>query len=125
MLNEINPLCIGLWRTRSYSHFIIQRFLEKLFWDLRAGPNFTLGDGTPIQIGGVDQFAPFAALEALAVAPPVSSIEMSHKGLAWGTGVLENKLGNSEMLALATFATVPTPPAPTMDVDAAMSEPSS
>jgi len=83
-------------------------FLQLLFWDLRAGPGFTFADGSPIlDPNGVDQFGQFAALEDLAVDPPVSSTEMAHDSLAWDSGVLEAKLGKARMLALATFSTVP------------------
>lgn len=83
-------------------------FAERLFWDVRSGPNFTLESGAPIvDVNGVDQFPLNAALEDQAVDPPLSPVEMAHAGLTWGSGQLKTKLDPSRILALATFSTVP------------------
>ncbi|MAB78326.1 MAG: hypothetical protein CMJ89_03130 [Planctomycetes bacterium] len=87
-------------------------FAEKLFWNVRAGPDF------PMALPQSNQFLTNAGLEAQAVGPPGSKVEMAHNGLGggdlqWGSqgapGQLENKLNPSKMLALATFSTVPAP----------------
>src|SRR5262249_50067819 len=43
----------------------------------------------------------------LAVAPPLSSTEMGHEGLAWSQGFLQHKLGTSYPLALVAPETIP------------------
>lgn len=75
----------------------------QLFWDMRAGAEFDSGGGTPF-VG----FEDFAALEALAVEPPLSTIEMGHGGLDWGNGFLQHKLGTAQPLAMVDPATIPT-----------------
>lgn len=86
-------------------------FAERLFWDVRAGPNFTFESGAPIllpPVGGVDQFLTFAALEDQSIDPPLSSTEMAHDGLlTWASGDIQAKLGPARPLRLATPATIP------------------
>lgn len=83
-------------------------FAERLFWDVRAGPNFTFESGLPILLGGIDQFANFAALEDQSVDPPASPVEMAHDGvLNWATGQIQAKLGPAAPLHLATPSTIP------------------
>jgi cytochrome c peroxidase len=65
-----------------------------LFWDGRAGPSFV----DPIGGTVVNPFS--AALEAQAIAPPVSSAEMAHIGTDWAQIVA--KVGPLEPLALAS-----------------------
>ncbi|MEZ5966151.1 MAG: cytochrome-c peroxidase [Planctomycetota bacterium] len=74
---------------------------EKLFWNLRAGPDFADANGNPLP-----GFATDAALEALAVEPPLSAVEMGHEGIAW-SGFLQAKLGTSLPLAMVDPATIP------------------
>ena len=83
-------------------------FAERLFWDVRAGPNFTFENGAPITLGGVDQFANFAALEDQSINPPMSDTEMAHQGIAWNVGEIEGKLGTTRPLLLASSASIPT-----------------
>jgi len=82
-------------------------FANQLFWDMRAGPDF------PMSLPEAPLFLSNAALEAQAVGPPLSSVEMAHSGLVWGSqgspGLLEKKLNPARVLALATFSTVPPP----------------
>ena len=54
---------------------------NQLFWDMRAGPQFLDDAGIPFP-----DFLDWAALEALAVGPPVSDVEMGHQGLQWAQG---------------------------------------
>lgn len=53
-------------------------FFNQLFWDMRAGPDFR--DEMGFVVPG---FAADAALEALAVGPPTSSVEMAHDRIYW------------------------------------------
>jgi cytochrome c peroxidase len=88
-------------------------FAERIFWDVRAGPNFTFEGGAQILLGGVDQFPNFAALEDQSVDPPASLVEMAHQGVInWATNQTKNKLDTARVLALATFSTVPSDLAP-------------
>jgi cytochrome c peroxidase len=70
------------------------------FWDQRAGPVFNWG-------GGGVLFPNWSSLENQAIGPPTSSTEMGHQNLAWGTGVIENKLNGEAPLALVVPGTVP------------------
>jgi len=89
-------------------------FANQLFWDMRAGPDF------PMSLPQAPLFLSNAALEAQAVGPPLSSIEMAHSGLVWGPqgspGLLENKLNSAKVLALATSSTIPAPLQPSVSL---------
>ena len=88
-------------------------FFSNVFWNGRAGPSFLEVDGETV-IPGFEQFA---ALEAQAVDPPVSPIEMAHDGLEWKSPTLEleGKIGAAKPLALATPSTIPPDIAPLVD----------
>lgn len=75
---------------------------RRLFWDVRAGPDFPDAFGNPIP-----GFAANAALEALAVGPPVDATEMGHEDHEWTSGFLQNKLNQSYPLALVDPSTIP------------------
>lgn len=73
---------------------------RQLFWDLSAGPVFADVNGTPLP-----NFSADAALEALAVRPPMNVVEMGHVGTSWT--FLSAKLAQSYPLALAVAGTIP------------------
>lgn len=75
---------------------------ERLFWDRRAGPDFDDGFGNPLPL-----FNDWAALEDLAVGPPLSPVEMGHEGLDWSSGFLQNKLNDAFPLAMVDPSTIP------------------
>lgn len=75
---------------------------EELFWDRRAGIEFHDDFGFPIP-----NFLDWAALEDLAVGPPVNEVEMGHEGMTWLSGTLQAKLNNSYPLAMVDITTVP------------------
>jgi len=74
----------------------------QLFWDRRAGPAFDDGAGNVLA-----NFDDWAALEDLAVEPPMSEVEMGHEGHAWATGLLQEKLNGAAPLAMVRPSTVP------------------
>ena len=74
----------------------------RLFWDRRAGPAFD--DDAGNVVSGYDDWA---ALEDLAVDPPVNAVEMGHEGHAWATGMLQDKLNRASPLAMAVPASIP------------------
>jgi cytochrome c peroxidase len=77
---------------------------DRLFWDRRAGPGFSVvNGGIPV----FPNFTDWAALEDLAVEPPMSPVEMGHENISWATGFLQAKIGTSFPLALVNLATVP------------------
>ncbi|MBL8724410.1 MAG: cytochrome-c peroxidase [Planctomycetes bacterium] len=75
---------------------------ERLFWDMRAGPDFDDGFGNQLPL-----FDDWAALEDLAVGPPLSDVEMGHEGLDWSSGFLQSKLNDSFPLAMVDPSTIP------------------
>jgi cytochrome c peroxidase len=75
---------------------------DRLFWDMRAGAEFRDESGQVFP--GFDDWA---ALEALAVEPPISDIEMGHESLQWGNGFLQFKIGTSFPLALVVAGSIP------------------
>ncbi|MBX3463171.1 MAG: hypothetical protein KF830_08365 [Planctomycetes bacterium] len=75
---------------------------RELFWDLRAGPDFLDDFGNQIPNFLVD-----AALEDLAVGPPVNEVEMGHENMSWTSGFLQQKLNTSYPLALVDPSTIP------------------
>jgi cytochrome c peroxidase len=75
---------------------------DRLFWDMRAGPDFV--DELNVTI---PNFTDWAALEDLAVGPPVNEVEMGHEGMKWSSGLLQKKLNTSFPLSLATPGTIP------------------
>ena len=75
---------------------------NRLFWDRRAGPDLKDGAGN-----SVANFEDWAALEDLAVGPPVNEVEMGHEGHAWTSGLLQDKLNRSLPLAMVVPSTVP------------------
>lgn len=77
-------------------------YFSRLFWDMRAGPEFRNESGDIIP-----GFEDFSALEALSIEPPISDIEMAHDNLTWGSGELQAKLGPARPLRLATPDTIP------------------
>lgn len=77
---------------------------NQLFWDMRAGPGFHITNGG---IPVFPNFTDWAALEDLAVGPPMSPVEMGHENIDWATGFLQAKIGASFPLALVDLATVP------------------
>jgi cytochrome c peroxidase len=75
---------------------------ERLFWDMRAGPDFDDGFGTPLP-----NFPDWAALEDLAVGPPVSPVEMGHENIDWTSGFIQAKLNDAFPLAMVDPSTIP------------------
>lgn len=75
---------------------------ERLFWDMRAGPDFEDTAGLTIP-----NFTDWASSEALSVGPVVDDIEMGHEDAEWTTGFIQAKLNESYPLALVDIATVP------------------
>ncbi|MCU0866578.1 MAG: hypothetical protein MUC36_22565 [Planctomycetes bacterium] len=75
---------------------------ERLFWDMRAGPQFHDNAGFVIP-----NFTDWAALEDLAVEPAQSPVEMAHETANWASGFLRNKLNRTVPLALVNPATIP------------------
>ncbi len=88
---------------------IAAAFFAQVLWNQSAGPNFTDAFGNPFLLGGIDQFPAFSGLESQAVGPPVNSVEMSHAGLTWPSGLIQARLGPARPLALATPGTIPAP----------------
>jgi cytochrome c peroxidase len=75
---------------------------DQLFWDLRAGPTFVDELGFVIP-----NFTDWAALEDLAVGPPINGVEMGHQNMLWSSGVLQNKLNTSYPLSMVDPTTIP------------------
>lgn len=75
---------------------------NQLFWDMRAGPDFK-----DELLNTIPNFTDWAALEALAVGPPMSDVEMGHEKASWSLGLLPKKLNNSYPLALVDPTTIP------------------
>lgn len=75
---------------------------NQLFWDMRAGPDFVDDFGFTIP-----NFALNAALEDLAVGPPVNEVEMGHESLTWTSNFLQQKLNQSYPLALVDPSSIP------------------
>lgn len=75
----------------------------RLFWDRRAGPGFHAEASTTALPG----FGSNAALEALAVEPPLSPVEMGHEGLTWSQPRLRQKLAQARPLALVDPSSIP------------------
>lgn len=75
---------------------------ERLFWDSRAGPDFT--DELNVTIPTFDDWA---ALEDLAVEPPLSNVEMGHESLSWSSNFIQDKLNECFPLAMVDPGTIP------------------
>jgi cytochrome c peroxidase len=75
---------------------------NQLFWDRRAGPTFVDELGFVIP-----NFTDWAALEDLAVGPPINAVEMGHQNLLWSSGLIQQKLNTSYPLAMVKPATIP------------------
>ena len=79
-------------------------FSETLFWLETAGPGLETVNGNGVLLPGFEEYA---ALEALALVPPVSNVEMAHDGLSWESGEIQNKLANSTALRYASPSSIP------------------
>jgi cytochrome c peroxidase len=101
---QVNPsLSLDRLVTGVHSPTMIGAYVfERLFWDMRAGPDFKDPFGITIP-----NFADWAACEDLSVGPPISDVEMGHEGINWTSGFIQNKLATSFPLALVDQTTIP------------------
>lgn len=93
--------------TNKHTPTMIGAFMfDQQFWQNNGsvGPAFRQEDGTAFA-GGL--FSDNSSLEAQAVEPPISPVEMGHAGISWADGTLQTKLNDSLPLALVDPATIP------------------
>jgi hypothetical protein len=75
---------------------------ERLFWDMRAGPDFENEAGFTIP-----NFGDWAAMEDLSIGPPINPVEMGHEDMLWSDNRIQNKLNGRFPLALVDPMTIP------------------
>jgi len=93
--------------TNKHTPTMIGAFMfDQQFWQNNGsvGPAFLQEDGTAFS-GGI--FSDNSSMEAQAVRPPISPVEMGHAGITWADGTLQAKLNTAQPLALVDPATIP------------------